>query len=307
MNINTLDNPLELGMPVRINLEKRKHGLDWRILRPYYGGLIAAGVLAIIVLMVFLVPYISPHDPTGGMNLQNRFVPPVWEDGGSLIHPLGTDNLGRDVLTRTLYGGQVSLSVAFIAGVLSSLLGIIFGLVSGYSGGLTDQAMMRLTDIWVAFPFVVLALAVIAVVGSSPTVLITLMTLAGWVYPARVTRAQTLTIRHRDYVQAAIAMGASSLQIIWHHIIPAILSVNIVLWTLTFGTLIIVESSLSFIGLGVSPPIPSWGNMLSDSQTYLQDAWWLSVVPGLALMLTVLCTNTIGDTLQKWLDRHTGA
>lgn len=304
MNINTLECPLEIEKPATIMRPNRRQWLDWRTLRRYRDGLVAGALLAIIVLLVFAAPLITPHDPTAGMNLSNRFLPPAWQAGGTIVHPLGTDNLGRDVLARTLYGGQISLSVAFIAGTLAALIGGTFGLISGYAGGLLDRVMLRLTDIWVAFPFLVLALAVIAVVGSSAPILIALMTLAGWVYPARVTRAQTLTVRQTDYVQAAVALGAEPLHIIWRHIIPAVLSVNIVLWTLTFGTLIIVESSLSFIGLGVSPPTPSWGNMLSASQIYLQDAWWLSVVPGLALMLTVLCINTLGDALQRLLDRH---
>ncbi|NDJ60577.1 MAG: ABC transporter permease [Chloroflexi bacterium] len=309
MNINTLNRPIEITAPVRSAPRKHKRAQrrDWRWLRRYRGGLVAAGLLTIIVLLVALAPHITPHDPTGGMNLQSRFIPPFWQAGGTLLHPLGTDNLGRDVLARTLYGGQISLGVAFIASSLASLLGITVGVISGYVGGLPDRALMRLTDIWVAFPFLVLALAVIAVVGSSPPILIALMTLSGWVYSARVTRAQTLKLRQTDYVEAAVVLGAPPAQIVWRHIIPGIISVNIVLWTLTFGTLIIVESSLSFIGLGVNPPTPSWGNMLSDSQTYLQDAWWLSVVPGLALMLTVLCVNAVGDALQKLAARHLDA
>ncbi|NJL57853.1 ABC transporter permease [bacterium] len=193
--------------------------------------------------------------------------------------------------------------MAFIATSLASLIGIGIGLVSGYIGGMVDRVLNRLTDVWVAFPFLVLALAVIAVVGSSPSILITLMTLSGWVYPARVTRAQTLKLRQMEYVTASYSLGATRLHIIRTCILPSILAVNIVLWTLTFGTLILVESSLSFIGLGVNPPTPSWGNMLSDSRNYLQDAWWMAVVPGLTLMLTVLCINTVGDTLQRLSSR----
>lgn len=281
---------------------------DWRTYRRWFrlygGGMIAGTILLVIVFLVFFAQYVTPYEPTAGMNLQYRFLPPAWSAGGSLLHPLGTDNLGRDILARTLYGGQVSLQVAFIASTLAVFIGIGFGLVSGYIGGNVDRIMMRITDAWVSFPFLVLALAVIAVIGSSPLVLIVLMSLAGWVYSARVTRAQTLKIRQTEYVQAAVALGAAPLYIIRYHVVPHIISVNIVLWTLAFSTLILVESSLSFIGLGVNPPTPSWGNMLSDSQNYLQDAWWMSVVPGLALMITILCINTVGDTLQKLTSRH---
>jgi peptide/nickel transport system permease protein len=292
--------------PRRINRrkqhEKRKGHMLRSGLRRYWGGLLAATLLVLVVLATVLAPYLTPHDPTAGMNLQARFMPPFWVQGGDIFHPFGTDNLGRDVLTRTLYGGRVSLLVAFVASSIGSGIGIIYGLISGYAGGTVDRVMMRVTDIWVSFPFIVLALAVIAVVGSTPTVLIALLSLAGWVYPARVTRAQTLKIGQTEFVAAAYAAGAPPLHIVRHHILPHIASVNIVMWTLSIGTLVLVESSLSFIGLGVSPPTPSWGNMLSDSQTYLQDAPWLSIVPGLALMLTILCVNMVGDTLQKLIN-----
>lgn len=275
-----------------------------RWLRRYGGGVIAGTVLAVIVLSVMFAHVVTPHDPTAGMRLPYRFLPPMWQAGGTIEHPLGTDNLGRDVLARTLYGGRVSLWVAFTASSIGALLGIVYGMISGYVGGWVDRLLLRITDVWVSFPFLVLALAVIAVVGSSPTILIILMSLSGWVYPARVTRAQTLKIRQMEYVTAAVALGASSLHIVRRYIVPHVLAVNIVLWTLTFGTLILVESSLSFIGLGVNPPTPSWGNMLSDSKTYLRDAWWMSVVPGVVLMLTILCVNTVGDALQKYTSRH---
>jgi ABC-type dipeptide/oligopeptide/nickel transport system permease subunit len=275
-----------------------------RDMRLYGGGAIAGFILLLIVLSVAFAHLVTPYDPTAGMSLRDRFLPPAWEAGGSWAHPLGTDNLGRDILGRTLYGGRVSLGVAFIASSIAALIGATLGLLSGYLGGFLDRLLLRLIEFWVSFPFLVLALAVIAVVGSSPFVLIMLMSLSGWVYPAQLTRAQTLKLRQLDYVQASIGLGASSSHIIRFHIVPSIISVNIVLWTLTFGALILVESSLSFIGLGVSPPTPSWGNMLSDSKTYLQDAWWMSVMPGLALMLTIVCVNTLGDALQKFTSRH---
>lgn len=290
-----------LSSPFRPRHAPRLRG---RWLRRYGGGVLAGGLLTVIVLSVAFAHLITPHDPTGGMRLPYRFKPPAWQDGGLLEHPLGTDNMGRDLLARTLYGGRVSLWVAFVAGSIGSLVGIVYGLAGGYIGGWLDKLLLRITDIWVSFPFLVLALAVIAVLGSTPTVLIALMALSAWVYPARVTRAQTLKIREMEYVSAAVALGAGPLRIIRVYIIPHILAVNIVLWTLTFGTLILVESSLSFIGLGINPPTPSWGNMLSDSKTYLRDAWWMSVVPGLALMLTILCINALGDTLQRLTSRH---
>lgn len=303
MNIVTLKNPVNLfRAPAEVPPP------NWRALghqlRRFGEGIIAGVVLVIVLFSVFFAHLLTPYEPTAGMSLRDRFMPPAWLEGGSWEHPFGTDNLGRDVLARTLYGGRVSLSVAFVASSFSMILGVVVGLVSGYMGGLLDRFVLRLTEFWIAFPFLVLALAVIAVVGSTPMVLIMLMSLSGWVYPARVTRAQTLKLRQSEYVQSAISIGASPFHVIRFHIVPDIVSVNIILWTLTFGALILVESSLSFIGLGVSPPTPSWGNMLSDSKTYLQDAWWISVVPGLALMITILCINTVGDTLQKYTSRY---
>jgi peptide/nickel transport system permease protein len=160
---------------------------------------------------------------------------------------------------------------------------------------------MVITNIWLSFPFLVLALAVIAAVGVSTEVLILLLSLAGWVYPARVTRAKTLTLRNREFVEASIALGSSSMHIMRVHIFPNVLAVNIVLWTFSVATLILIEGSLSFLGLGVPPPTPSWGNMLSDGKVYLMDAWWMSVLPGVALMLTVLSVNALGDALQKMM------
>jgi peptide/nickel transport system permease protein len=299
LGTSTLHVPLRLQRERPSSERPRDFQKYRRWLRLYGEGIVAGTILLVIVLLVFFAQYITPHEATAGMNLQSRFIPPFWEAGGTLTHPLGTDNLGRDVLARTLYGGQVSLMVSFIASSLAVVIGVVYGLISGYLGGSVDRVLMRVTDIWVAFPFLVLALAVIAVLGSAPIILISLMALSGWVYSARITRAQTLQVRQMEYVQASIALGSPPLYIIRYHVVPHIIPANIVLWTLTFGTLIIVESSLSFIGLGVSPPTPSWGNMLSDSQMYLQDAWWMSVIPGAALMLTILCVNAVGDTLQK--------
>lgn len=262
-------------------------------------GVLAFLVLAVIVSAIVFAGQITIHDPTGSMNLANRFVPPFWEAGGSLTHPLGTDNMGRDIFSRVLHGGKVSLEVALTASTIATLVGVVIGLAGGFIGGWLDRIFVVITDMWVSFPFLVLALAVIAEVGSSPRTLIILLSLAGWVYSARVTRAQALKIRELDYVKASHAFGATRLHIIRHHVLPGVLNINIVLWTFAVSNLILIEGSLSFLGLGVSPPTPSWGNMLNEGKTYMQEAWWMSVFPGLALMLTVLCVNSAGDALQK--------
>lgn len=273
--------------------------------RAYGGGIIAGIILIVIVLSVLFAEYLTPHDPTGAMNLTLRFKPPFWQEGGSIVHPFGTDNLGRDILSRTLYGGRASLHVAFFASTVATLFGMCYGIISGYVGGLVDRILMRIADTWISFPFLVLALAVIASVGSSTHVLIVLLSLAAWVHPAKLTRAHTLQIREREFVHAAYALGATPLHIITRHVVPNVLSINIVMWTFSVSTLVLIESSLSFIGMGISPPTPSWGNMLQEGNTYLQDAWWMSVVPGLGLMLTILCVNTVGDALQKASSRGT--
>jgi len=261
--------------------------------------LLAFAGLFLIVFSTYFAEYLTPYDPHGPMNLTNRLLPPLWENTGSIVHPLGTDNMGRDILSRTLHGGWVSLTVAFAASTFASLIGIVVGLAAGYVGGIVDRFILGFSDIWLSFPFLVLALAVIASVGSSMNVLIVLLTLAGWVHSARVTRAQTLRIKQLDFVHASIAFGASPLHIVWRHVLPGILNVNIVMWTFSVGALVLVEGSLSFVGMGVNPGTPSWGNMLSDGRMYLQSAWWMSIFPGIALMLTILSVNSLGDALQK--------
>jgi len=277
--------------------------IDWRIslswINTYGEILLALAGLLLLVGGVVFAGQITSHSPTASMDLTNRFVPPFWADGGTLDHPFGTDNLGRDIFSRVLHGGKVSLRVALIASSIATVAGIAIGIVSGYAGGWIDGALVSITDMWVSFPFLVLALAVIAGIGSSANNLIILLSLAGWVYSARVTRAQTLKIRELDYVRASIAFGATPLHIIRYHILPGVLNVNIILWTFSVSNLILIEGSLSFLGLGVDATTPSWGNLLNEGRVYLQDAWWMSVFPGLALMLTVLFVNSAGDALQK--------
>lgn len=277
--------------------------VQWRWIIRYFGGILALVVLMTIVLSVVFAERVTSQPPTAGMDLRARFIPPFWMEGGSMDHPFGTDNLGRDVLSRTLHGGRISLRVALVASSLASVIGITLGLIGGYKGGFLDRLLVLVTDAWISFPSLILALAVIAVVGTTPNILITLLVALGWVYPARVTRAQTLKIRRLEYVQASVMLGGSTLHTIRNHILPNVVSVNVVLWTFSVSTLVLIEGSLSFVGLGVSPPSPSWGNMLSDGQYHMQEAWWLAVFPGLALMLTILCLNTLGDTLQAMRSR----
>jgi peptide/nickel transport system permease protein len=222
--------------------------------------------------------------------------------GGSTTYLLGTDRFGRDMLSRIIYGGQVSLLLGFVASTISACIGITLGLLAGYFGRYTDRVIMRLSDVQIAFPFLVIAIAVIAVVGSDLTVLLVLLSVAGWVFYARITRGLVLRIRNIEYVQAANVIGASNYRIVLQHILPNVVSPNLVLWTLSIGTLILVESGLSFLGLGVQPPTPSWGNLLSEGRSYVDDAWWIAIFPGLMITITVLCVNTLGDALRDILD-----
>lgn len=288
--------------------ENVTHAIFWPRYRQWirrYGEVgLALSALLFIVFCVVFADHLTVYDPTGTMDLRNRLVPPFWVDGGSVAHLFGTDNLGRDVLSRTLHGGWVSLQVALIASTLATIVGTALGVISGYAGGVIDRVIVGITDVWISFPFLVLALAVIAAVGNSAFILTMLLILAGWVHSARITRAQTMQIKHHDYVQAADAFGATPLHIIRYHILPGVFNVNIVMWTFSVGTLVLIEGSLSFIGLGVSSTTPSWGNMLGDGRIYLQNAWWMSIFPGFALLLTVLSINALGDALQKLNTRN---
>jgi peptide/nickel transport system permease protein len=288
--------------PVRIEGPQ----LDWRAFVQRYQRYANVALLLALLMVIFgLVIFagaLTANDPMT-MNLSKTLLPPIWVAGGSLAHPLGTDNLGRDILSRTLHGGQVSLKVAFIAGTVSTVLGMALGVVGGYVGGIVDRTLLYVSDIWISFPFLVLALAIISAVGGSVLVLIILLSVAGWVHAARITRATTLKLKEAEYVHASLAIGAGPIHVLWSHIVPGIINPNIVMWTFSIGTMIVIEGSLSFIGMGVSTGTPSWGTMISDGRYYLRDAWWMSIFPGMALMITVLAVNYLGDALQN-LNNH---
>jgi peptide/nickel transport system permease protein len=273
----------------------------WRRYRARPAAVVASIVLAALILVAVFANMLAPHDPTA-QALSQQLKPPFWLDGGTPDYPLGTDRFGRDMLSRIIYGARVSLTIGFVAATLSAMLGVTLGLAAGYFGGIVDRAIMRLSDIQIAFPFLVVAIAVIAVLGSNLIVLVALLSVAGWVFYARITRGLTLRLRAIEYVEAARAAGAGHRRIIANHILPNVLSPNLVLWTLSIATLILVESSLSVLGLGVQPPTPSWGNLLSDGRSYVDNAWWIAIFPGLAITITVLAVNTFGDALRDILD-----
>ena len=261
------------------------------------GGLV---VIAAVALAVF-APVFAPADPIKN-SLIDRLTPPVWLAGGDAKHPLGTDTLGRDVASRLLYGARVSLVVGFSAVVVAGLLGVALGLVSGWYRGRLDDLVMRLGDVQLAFPVLVLAVAVLAVLGASLTNLIIVLGVTGWITYARIVRGEVLTLRDREFVVAARALGAADGWILWRHLLPNVLPPITVVATFSVARTIIAEASLSFLGLGFPAPEPSWGAMLDEGRNYITTAWWLALFPGVAILLLVLGINLVGDWLRDVLD-----
>ncbi len=268
----------------------------------------ALGVLIILgtIFVAIFAPSVAPHPLEGevsvGERLRRRLKPPAWVEGGTSEFLLGTDSLGRDILSRIIYGSRVSLMVGFTAVALSGTVGVILGLLSGYSGGLLDDIIMRIADIWMAFPFLILAILFLSVLGPGLDKLIAVLALGGWVGYARVTRGQVLAVREEEYVEAAQALGVPRMRILFRHIMPNTLAPIIVISSFAVATTILAEAALSFLGLGVKPAIPTWGSMLADGRDYLRDAWWLATFPGIAIMVTVLGINLFGDWLRDYLD-----
>jgi len=248
-----------------------------------------------------LAPQIAPWDP-GRQMLLKRLRPPMWEARGLREHPLGTDHLGRDILSRILYGGRISLGVGLSAVTLSCLIGVTLGLLAGFHGGRTDAFIMRVVDVFLAIPYILLAMGVVFALGPSLLNVILVMAVTRWVQFARIVRADVLSIREREFVSGARARGSRSTRLLLRHVLPNALTPIIVVATLELAFMIIYESALSFLGLGVQPPTPTWGWMLSDGRNYVATAWWLATFPGLAIMLTVLAVNLLGDWLRDTLD-----
>ena len=257
--------------------------------------------LACTILAAVLAPLLSPADPLHN-SLLDRLTPPMWAAGGTPRYPLGTDTLGRDVLTRLLYGARVSLLIGLSAVVLAGAVGVGLGLVSGYYGGRVDDVLMRLGDIQLAFPILVLAIAILAVLGASLGNVIVVLGLSGWVTYARIVRGETLSLTQREFVEAARGIGVPDYLILWRHILPSVLPPVTVVATFSVARIIIAEASLSFLGLGVPPPTPSWGAMLDEGRNYITTGWWLAMFPGLAVFLLVLGINLLGDWLRDALD-----
>ncbi|MBY5972037.1 ABC transporter permease [Ferrimonas balearica] len=268
-------------------------------------GLFGFVLLVVIVALALLAPLLDLPDPTRG-DLRARLAGPTWEGLFSPgAHPLGTDEVGRDILSRLIHGSRMTLMVASTAVVLGGIVGTVLGILAGYKGGFIDRLLMRLVDIQLAIPLMLLALLVVAALGPSIRNVVLVLALTSWIRYARIIRAQVLSLREREFVQSARAIGASTARIMFLHILPNVLTPALVVGTLELARVIIMDAALSFLGLGVQPPTPSWGRMLADGRVYLSSAWWTVTFPGLAIVLTVLSVNLFGDWLRDYFDPKT--
>ncbi len=271
-----------------------------RLWRSKTGTIGAIIVLAVIVLAIF-APWIAPHDPAK-QDYSAMFLPPSWTEAGRAEYFLGTDNLGRDILSRIIYGTRISLIVGIVSVMLAGIIGMVIGLIAGFFGGVLDAVFMRLVDAFLSIPSILFALVLLAVTGPGVITLVAALGLTNWVIYARLVRGEVLSIRERDYVKAARSIGVKDAAIITRHILPNVFSSFIVVSALTVATTIISEASLSFLGLGIQPPTVSWGVMLSDGRNYLATSWWIATFPGIAITITVLGIMFLGDWLRDVLD-----
>jgi peptide/nickel transport system permease protein len=259
-------------------------------------------ILVGFALLALFADFLAPHDPEVG-RLVMRFRPPFWQAGGSLDHLLGTDHLGRDVLSRLIFGARVSMVVGFTAVIVAGAVGTALGIVSGYLGGWADQVIMRVTDTWLALPALTFAIFLAAIVGPSEMNIVIILGAVYWTRYARVIRGEVLSLKEREFVRLAVVAGLSKWKIMARHILPNVINSAIVLGTLMLGVVIVTEAALSFLGVGVPPPKPAWGLMLADGKRGLMVGyWWLTVLPGTCIMLLVLSANLLGDWLRVKLD-----
>jgi peptide/nickel transport system permease protein len=272
-----------------------------RLVATGLGGVLGMALVLLMVLTAVAGPMLPLADPIRG-DLRARMSPPTLSVTGLGTHPLGTDQLGRDIFSRIVTGSRVTLGVAMSAVLLGGVVGVLLGLIAGYFGGWPDRLMMRLVDIQLAIPLMLLALMVVAALGPSLRNLIIVLALTSWVRYARIVRGSVLAIREREFVQSARAIGAGAGRILLLHILPNVLTPALVVATLELSRVIVLEAGLSFLGLGVQPPAPDWGRMLAEGRTYISSGWWIITLPGVALMLCVLGVNLTGDWLRDKFD-----
>jgi len=258
-------------------------------------------ILASVIVLAICAPLIAPYSPMIG-KLGDKLKPPGWVHGGSMSHPLGTDELGRDILSRIIYGARTSLTVAALAVFFAGSIGTTLGLVSGFFGGFIDILIMRLADIAFSIPVMLLAIILVTTLGPGLDNLILVIMLLLWPYYTRQVRGETLSVKERDFVAVARVVGCSNSRIMLRHILPNVAPTVLVLLTLQAASVIILEAALSFLGVGIPPPTPAWGLMVGEGRLYLVSAWWISLWPGLAILLTVLSINLLGDWLRDRFD-----
>lgn len=263
--------------------------------------IIPVAVLLLMVIMAIFAPLLAPY-PYDQIAMPERFMPPFFMEEGSTSHILGTDNMGRDILSRVIYGAQISLSVAVMVIAITASIGTVVGVVSGYRGGRTDAFLMRVTDISLAFPAILIALLLAASIGPGYWTVVLAISLLGWAPYARLIRGEALKLREADFVAQARIIGTSPMRIMVRHIFPNIINPLIIMVTLSIGMVILTEAILSYLGAGIPPPAASWGNMVNDGRTYIDTAWWISFFPGMAIGLVVLAGNFLGDWLRDKMD-----
>lgn len=260
-------------------------------------------IVTVVLLAVVAVfaPLIAPHHPLEG-DLDKRNAPPAWTAEGTAEYPLGADYIGRGILSRVIFGSRISLMVAGIVLGMGGFVGTLVGIVAGYAGGMVDELLMRVVDFSFAVPFIIVALVAAVVFGASLGLVIILLTLFSWAPFARQVRAETLSLKAQDYVALARVAGASPLRIAYKHILPGVINTVMVLASLRVGSLILTESVLSYLGVGIPAPTPAWGTMVAEGRLYISTAWWITFFPGLAIFLTVFAFNFLGDWLRDWFD-----
>ena len=294
---------MSLGSEPSLTLPRSPSGLRKRLPRLLRspGALFGVPVVLLVVIAALFAQYVSPHNPFE-QDLSLRLQPPFWEEGGEFSRPLGTDQFGRCLFSRIILGGRASIIVGVSAVLLSALIGIPIGLIAGYSRGRVDEVIMAIADVQYSFPFLFLALVLSYLLGPSLHNTVLALGFAGWVTYARVTRGEVLSIRERDYILAARAIGCSTTRTVVRHVLPQVVTPLIVVGTLQTAWMIVVEASLSYLGMGVQPPTPSWGNILAEGRLHMLNSWWYATFPGIAITITVLGLNMMGDWLRDVLD-----
>lgn len=284
----------------KLELWPGRHSLLTMLWRDKY-ALLAGIVLLVVVVAAVGAPVLAPHDPTA-QNLLRRLTPPAWDQGGDWTYPLGTDHLGRDVLSRIITSSRISLLVGLAVVLISMAVGVTLGLVGGFFRGRVDEVVQAILDVIMAFPGILLVMAIAAMMGAGLSTVIVALSVRSWTTFARISRGLTMSVREMEYVDAARAMGCTNSRCIFVHVLPNVVSPVITVATLEAGQIILAESAISFLGLGIAPPLSSWGLMVSEGRNYLRSAWWVATLPGLALFITILAMNVLSSFMRLATD-----